>query len=150
LFQERSDLEAVPGIQEMSALTKLEGHLLEKFLSGDDKTLEGLRKQVPGLVVLSREMTGVGFYTHFARPTDDLRIDGNPTFTLGDVFGEIAELRHGASFSLWVEDGLLHMLEGVTYDEVWPDKISRIELRYVKEPRAERLRRSIERQASKE
>jgi len=38
---------------------------------------------------------------------------------IGDVHAELAGLSHGAGFVLFIKDGRLDCLEGLTYDEAW-------------------------------
>jgi|HubBroStandDraft_3_1064219.scaffolds.fasta_scaffold554387_1 hypothetical protein len=55
-------------------------------------------------------------------------IAGEPSFTLGDVNGTAANLKHGLGFVLFVKAGILGMLEGYTYDEEWPIRHQPIEI----------------------
>jgi hypothetical protein len=113
----------------MTDLTDLETAVLRKLLSGHHQVLALLRQQLDVCRVREREFTGVGFYTYFdmssctgPRPELDLKF--------GDVVAEIGGLQHGAGFVLYVESGLLAMLEGYTYGEPWPDRIESFKLSY--------------------
>jgi hypothetical protein len=114
----------------MDHLTKLEREVLEKLLAGQSETFRILRDQLDSLQVVSRELTGVGFFTEFSVPPDAPRPPGSPAFRFGDVGAEIKGLRHGAGFLLLIEDGCLKMLEGFSYDEPWPDDVSSFTLHY--------------------
>ena len=114
----------------MSDLTILEKHVLEMLLREDDEILDVLRQQVEHAQVSSREMTGVGFFTHFALPAETVRVKGSPALKLGDVNGVANNLKHGLGFLLYVTDGVLSMLEGYTYDEAWPDEVRSLVLTY--------------------
>jgi hypothetical protein len=81
----------------------------------------GLRKQLGVCRVVSRKFSGAGFFTTLAVP-DDLRVAAPGRLVLGDAQADIHGLLHGAGFLLWVEDGMLTMLEGFSYDEPWPDR----------------------------
>jgi hypothetical protein len=48
---------------------------------------------------------------------------------LGDVTATIEGLEHGAGFVLFVQDGVLDVLEGFSYDEPWTDMNARFEVR---------------------
>ena len=114
----------------MSSLTPLEEQVMKMLLDGDDSTLGILRRQFKQVEVSSRKMTGVGFYTEVSVPLDAPRLDGRPSFKLGDVNGTALEVQHGLGFLLYITDGALSMLEGYTYDEPWPDKIRGLALTY--------------------
>ena len=101
--------------------TPLEMAVMRLLLTGDDPVLAILCEQFHHAQLLSREYTGVGFYTHFAVPVDMQRLPGTPSFFFGDVEAAILSLQHGAGFLLRVTDGALDFLEGYTYDEPWPD-----------------------------
>lgn len=113
----------------MTTLTNLEKAVLSKLLDGDHPVLALLRQQVKFCRCSKREMTGVGFYTElnvgtFTGPRPELDL------TFGDVDAEIDGLQFGAGFVLYVESGLLVMLEGYTFGEPWPDRIDEFQLSY--------------------
>lgn len=114
----------------MSDLTHLERAVLQRLLDGEDEFLSILREQLQITTVTKREMTGVGFYTTFSVPDGFRRLPGKLSFKLGDVIAKMSGLNLGAGFLLYVQDGALHMLEGYTYDESWPEQISTFELSY--------------------
>jgi hypothetical protein len=114
----------------MTNLTTLENQVLEMLLRGPDEVLAILRQQAKQMQILSRNKTGVGFYTEFVVPPDVPRVPGCPTFKLGDVNGVADNVTHGIGFLLYVKDGSLSMLEGYTYDEPWPDDVRCLILTY--------------------
>jgi hypothetical protein len=115
----------------MSNLTALENRVLEMLLHGDDETLSVFRQQANEATVLSRQLTGVGFFTKFAVRPQAPRVEGRPTFKFGDVNGIASNVRHGLGFLLYIEDGVISALEGYTYDEPWPDEPHDLSLTYV-------------------
>lgn len=117
--------------QDSSAkFTPLEISTMEKLLIGDDDVLKTLASQWNSATLRTRELTGVGFYTHFELPPSANPIRGMPTFCFGDVVAEIEGLKYGAGFLLWVKDGLLDFLEAYTFQEAWPSEIKEFSLRY--------------------
>lgn len=113
----------------MTNLTDFEKAVLRKLLSGDHPALAFLRQQLEVCLCRQREFTGAGFYTYLdvsaytgPRPELDLKF--------GDVVAETNELQDGAGFLLYVEAGLLVMLEGYTFGEPWPDRIDSFNLSY--------------------
>jgi hypothetical protein len=111
-------------------MEQLEQHALQMLLAGDDPGLAILRSQLKLAKRKNRENTGVGFFTHFDVPQEAPCLPGKPSIRFGDVIAEIDGLQNGVGFVLFVDKGILSMLEGYTYDESWPPEISGFELRY--------------------
>lgn len=118
----------------MEGLNELEQAVLDRLLSGDHPALVVLRRQAERARVVAREETGVGFFCDFEVEGSAPALQGD--FDIGDVYGELEGLAHGAGFVLFIRDGRLSMLEGFTYDEPWPKKIGTYTLKYMAEPRA--------------
>jgi hypothetical protein len=111
-------------------LNSLEHAVIQMLLAGDDEVLAVLRQQAEHAKVTSRKMTGTGFYTEFAIPSETSRVAGDPTFKLGDINGRATNIKHELGFLLYVSKGVITMLEGYTYDEAWPDRINGLVLEY--------------------
>jgi len=118
----------------MNSFSGLERRVLQMLLEGSHALLPLLRQQIEQSEVKSREMTGVGFFTHVSIP-EELRIYGSPSFELSDVSGSASNVRHCFGFVLFIRKGVVSMLEGFTYDDPWPDELQDVELTYVKWPR---------------
>jgi hypothetical protein len=114
----------------MNTVTSLENQVMEMLLAGDEDILATLRHQYRQSQVLSRKMTGVGFYTDFSVPPGAPRLTDKRRFRLGDVNGKAANIENGVGFVLHVVDGALATLEGYTYDEPWPEAIHDLTLTY--------------------
>lgn len=115
----------------MSKLSEIESAVLDKLLEGDLLELKCLRAQVARLHVTNREFTGVGFFTEFAHPPDVVRLQSKKHIRFGDVLADIDKLNHGAGFVLFVDNGVITMLEGYsTANEPWPNSIEHFSLRY--------------------
>jgi len=118
-----------------SKLTPLEAEVLKWLLAGEDSILAALREQFASASILSRNLTGHGFYLNFIVSTSVTRLHEKfhvkPDFCFGDVKASIDSLEHGAGFLLWVKSGVLDFLEGYTYDESWPVEIESFELQYI-------------------
>lgn len=111
-------------------MTDLERAVLTKFLDGDHPVLNSLRRQFETCSVGTRELTGVGFYTNLVvEESVAARVEGDLMFS--DVVAQqVGGLQHGACFVLYIESGVLKMLEGCSYDEPWPEQISGFQLSY--------------------
>jgi len=120
----------------MTELNVLELAVLKKLFDGNQSALIALGRQVDVARVVSRQVTGAGFFTTFTVPSDvasahvrDVKI------RFGDVEAKIAGLRYGAGFLVYIESGRLQMLEGYSYDEPWPERVDSFELRYTNQRR---------------
>lgn len=115
----------------MNVLNDLERAVLDKLLVGDEPSFACLRAQQQRMRVAKREYSGVGFFTEFTHPPDAPRLQGAKGIRFGDVLADIRGLEHGAGFLLFIDDGLITMLEGYTNsNEPWPTDVEAFELRY--------------------
>jgi hypothetical protein len=110
---------------------KLEHDVLHMLLSGGDPILSIIRRQLDNAVPIRTELSGMGFFTYFEVSERAPRIPGSPSFSFGDVIGEIEGLERGVGFHLFIDKGVMTMLEGYTYDEPWPHKVGNFELKYI-------------------
>ena len=109
-------------------MNEVERQALAMLLSGEHPVLHVLRGQLAAAAVAKREMTGVGFFTHFEVPTLAPRLDPPGRMVIGDVYAEIVGLEHDAGFLLFVEEGVIKTLECFIVDYALPEpaKIRRI------------------------
>jgi hypothetical protein len=118
-------------------LEPLESAVLQKLLDGEHPILAALRHQLGGLCVLTREFSGVGFFTQLKPAVEAVPAPfASRTIRFGDVLARIPGLEHGAGFLLFVENGRLDMLEGYSFDEPWPARIRDFTLSYEDPARA--------------
>lgn len=119
-------------------LTGFEHRVLEDLLSLDHPCAAMLRRQLEGASAVRHEWTTVGFFTYFEGVPEHLRLDGpaRACFSLSD--GEIPQVPGVVSVVLFVDEGLVHFLEGhltrFDWDEVegpdWPAELrDSVELR---------------------
>ena len=116
----------------MLTMTDFERAVLQKLLTGDHPILNALSAQVAASRIGKREFTGVGFFTTFELSAGAPRAPLPPgRIAFGDVIAEIQGLKHGAGFVLFIENGYIDFLEGYTYDEPWPERITDFQLKYM-------------------
>jgi hypothetical protein len=73
----------------------------------------------------------VGFFTDFRHSSEVMRLHAPRDARFGDVLADIEGLEHGAGFVLFIDDGLITMLEGYsTANEPWPEHPTGWTLRY--------------------
>lgn len=114
----------------MKKLNNFEMQVMQALLDGENEVLSLLRRQLEKCWVSNREISDVGFFTTF-HVTDEIeKLPTNKAFRFGDVHVDIPTLKNGVGFLLYVNQGQLDMLEGYTYDEVWPKEIQKFELSY--------------------
>lgn len=104
-------------------LTAFETEAISTLIAGDHPVLKNLRAQLGVSRVSKREFTGVGFFTTLELPEATVPAPLAHRIVLGDAVVEMGGLAHGAGIVLFVEGGLLDVLEGFTYDEPWPDEV---------------------------
>ncbi len=63
---------------------------------------------------------------------EDLTRRAGHSVKFGDVIAEIPGLSGGAGFLLYIENGILDVLEGYSYDEPWPTSTEGFTLRFLK------------------
>jgi hypothetical protein len=101
---------------------ELEKEIMDLLLHGDHPTLEVLRQQYISARVISREFSGVGFFTNFEVPNTASAVQP-PNFAAGNVDIQMENVNYGVGCVLFIQDGRLSMLEGYTYGEPWPEQI---------------------------
>lgn len=116
-------------------LTTLECDVLKWLLAGDDPVLVVLSEQLTLSSIVSREITGCGFYLHFAVPNEvtelHKQLNVKPNFSFGDVEVIVSQTHQRLGFLLWIRDGKLAFLEGYTYGDQWPTDVQNVELLYL-------------------
>jgi hypothetical protein len=114
----------------MPLLQPIERDVLKLMLQGNCPQCTALRNQLAHLREVTREFTGAGFFTslHYTDavvPTPGLRI-----VPAGLLLAEINDMQSPCDFLIFVEDGILHLIEGYAAGEDdWPDEISRYHFR---------------------
>ena len=107
-------------------LHPLERQVLEKLFIKTDtelslQDLNALEMQLKAAIILSREMTGHGFYTKFLTAENVLHLPGKQSLWLGAVSADVPGLNRGAGFQLHIKEGAVSQLEGFSFDGHWPD-----------------------------
>lgn len=89
------------------------------LLAGDHPHLQTLRTQYDAADA-DIDITGSGFYVEFDVPDRTDRLPVTDRFHFGDVEASATNSRYGMGFVLFVDDGILTLLEGYTYDDDFP------------------------------
>jgi len=120
--------------------TALELAVLEKLLQGNHPILSALRAQLQGLLVKEREYSGVGFFSELAVLAGALPAAVPlETISFGDVIAIVDGVDNDIGFLLTIKHGLLHDLEGYTFNDPWPDDIIEFEIKYINSDRSSEL-----------
>jgi hypothetical protein len=107
----------------METLTNVEREALNWLLAGDIPGLDVLREQAIETNAEFRETSHHGFYTSlWVDPRAPILQD--ISLTLSDVMAEVPGLRGPLGFVLFVDAGVLKMLEGYAIDDKWPDAMA--------------------------
>ncbi len=109
-------------------ITTLDRAVLEVMAGEPTNDAAALAEQVRRATVVSREHTGVGFFTEFEVPEGVPLLGDEFHKNLSHVQSEHPELSYGAGFVVFAVDGKLSCLEAFTYDEQWPDDESKFSI----------------------
>lgn len=101
-------------------MTPLDKSVLETMASESTNDATAFAEQVRRATVLSRQHSGVGFFTDFDVPDDVPLLGGDFRTELAVVHSEHPDLSNGAGFVVFATDGKLSCLEAFTYGEEWP------------------------------
>lgn len=113
-------------------LTSLESQSLDHLLSLQHPCAATLGRQLASASGVRREWwTTVGFFTHFEGVADSLRLKGPARVCFKLASGQIADVPGIVNIVLFVDQGLVHFLEGhltrFDWSEVqgpdWPDNL---------------------------
>ena len=115
----------------MPEFSEVELGAMAMLLAGSTEGLKELRAQFQSATCKARSFTGSGFFTSFelARSAPRSPIRRSP---VGDVYGELNGLKHGAGFLLFLTDGFIDYLECFSFED-WPEVVSLRCLYYVKD-----------------
>src|SRR5262249_8152344 len=101
------------GMSNDRRLDSLEEDVLDMLLAGNDPVLQALRDQRTHIMRKDRALTGSGWSTTYEMSQEAEPLPGRPYFVVGDVIAEtIEDLAYGASFALFIRDGLMAALDG--------------------------------------
>jgi len=103
---------------------QFEMDIMNRIIAEDSSISYLLNKQYKSAIVSQRNFTGAGFFTDFEVTDKSLAIPDYLDLQLGKVNARIEGLAFGAGFILFIEDGLIAMLEGYTYGEPWPTPLT--------------------------
>jgi hypothetical protein len=82
-----------------------------------------LQAQLASSTVQKRERYAFGFSTDYAVTAVEQTLGEGIKLQLGKHQWNINGLKYGSDYILWIENGLIHSLEGFSYQEPWPDEI---------------------------
>lgn len=104
-------------------LTMFEKKIIANIIKYANKNdlVEFLYRQYENLKVIKRTYTGVGFYTEFNLKEKSFNEDEDLSIKIGNIGANLKGLKNGAGFILYIENGEITMLEGYSYDEMWPE-----------------------------
>src|SRR5262245_4143233 len=102
------------------------------LLGGNHGILRTLSEQVAGAAVTKRDLTGVGFFTYFEVAPSVHRLHHPGRLIIDDVHASLADLEYPLGFLLFVENGVIDVLEGFAYGDEWPANASDARLYYVR------------------
>src|ERR1700686_78288 len=113
-------------------MNEIERQVTTFLLDGDHPVLAVLREQAALARVATRDLTGVGFFTHFDAPSTAPRLLSPSSIVIADGCADGAGLEAGAGFLLFIDGGAISTLECFTFSGAWPVEAQLIRLYYVR------------------
>ncbi|HEX3580939.1 MAG TPA: hypothetical protein VH087_04200 [Thermoanaerobaculia bacterium] len=110
-------------------MNDFERALLEALLVGPLDVLKRLGEQIDSATVLSRELSGTGFFLNFEVPRTVPRVEP-PNFEISDVYFDLEGTEHGGGAILFIRDGVVTMLEAYCHWGAWPAEPAEFKLHY--------------------
>ncbi len=112
-------------------LTKVERAALDVLFAVDHPCAARLQRQLNSISEVDREWTSVGFFTHFRGVAEGLRLQGPARACFNLTPGQVPGVPGVVSLVLFVDEGLIHFLEGhltrFDWSEVdgpdWPEEL---------------------------
>lgn len=119
----------------MLDISPIERQVMLMLLAGEHSTLEALRTQFDRSYISEREYTGLGFFTTFKVRDCLPRLMPPTRIVIGDVCADVEGLEHGCGFILFVDEGLLGILERHLWgDNAFPRNPRYTRLYYIHQP----------------
>jgi uncharacterized Zn finger protein (UPF0148 family) len=102
---------------------EFEKEVMEKIMEKDTSINAILKEQYKKARVVSRDFTGVGFFTDFELADDAPNIEEEVAYGYGNVTAIINDF-YQCGFVLFIKDGKMICLEGYTAQDEWPEIIT--------------------------
>jgi hypothetical protein len=109
-------------------LTILERDILTLAVQGEGLDLLLLQKQIDFAKVEKRESSGVGLFVNLKVSVPENVRGYTKRMQLSNVHGECSELSEGFGVTIFVEGGILKLLELYSYGEGWPEQLTNVRL----------------------
>jgi hypothetical protein len=102
------------------------------ILDGIEPELLLLKNQFKNSTIQKKTYDGAGFFILFDVPEKCERLFGQKNyFVIDDVEAKVEGLKNGIGLILFIKNGVIDMLEGVTYDEPYPQNITSYSFYYL-------------------
>lgn len=101
-------------------ITPLERTVLDLLSTRENKHRKLLAAQILHAQVEQRQVTSVGFITHFSVPKNTNTLVTMSKRKVFEIYAEHPYTHAGAEFLLWLENGMLKYLEGYVFVGNWP------------------------------
>ncbi|MFZ5789556.1 MAG: hypothetical protein ACOY3L_02550 [Pseudomonadota bacterium] len=106
-------------------LSQFESDVLHAIVRDRFGESSKLMAQIDALSLERKEMTGVGMYLYFQLTDEDKKVpEVQDEIISSRVGASLPQLHNDIGFVLYIEKGVIKMLECYTVDEPWPTDIS--------------------------
>lgn len=104
-------------------ISQLDEMIIARMLDDYPLYADNLREQLSKVRECDTVLSGKGFYTNFMLQDNAVPLPGCPDLELGFDMAEDENIDHQVGFMLFVRNGLIQMLEGFSYGQVWPQEV---------------------------
>lgn len=102
-----------------------ESIIIDDIINQYPEYKEKLQKQLSVASVKDRTISKYGFFVDYVINNSDAVTLGQDVNLMLETDGwKINGLEHGSGYILWIQNGLIHSLEGYSYEEPWPKEIT--------------------------
>ena len=112
----------------MIKMSDFEISVLNKFLEGQGKNVSMLRNQMQNLMVKNRQQSRSGVFIKFHQNNSIFALEDKNRHVIEGVKGFANNIKYSIGFILYLENGMIDMLEAYTYDETWPEQLDKLKL----------------------
>ena len=110
--------------------------VMRELLDSEIELFRILWEQYTKIEISEIESTEVGFYVNYELKHKEYKSPINGSFKIGDLNCEMDGLKYGIGFLLYVNEGMIKLLEIYTYgEESWPVKIGKYNFHYIEDER---------------
>ena len=100
--------------------------IIEDIIQTYPEHAEKLARQYNSAIVTKRTVNSPGFYTNYEIGDKTASLGDGVDLQLGENQWNVNGMKYGSDYILWIKNGFISSLEGFSYGEPWPAKITEV------------------------